>query len=135
MDLSVIVCTYNRSDRARQTVRGIKEALATVPTSSEIVVVDDGSAEPFQDDDHGGAILFRHHRNLGVSAGDLGIVEPDGVRLVPTQGHGLGFQLEPLTLVGPLDHEQGGHGGLVSSSSSLARKRRRRAGDTPTPSG
>ena len=46
---------------------------------------------------------------LGVAAGNLGIVEPNGVRVVPAQGHGTGCELEPLSLVGPLDHEQGGH--------------------------
>ena len=47
--------------------------------------------------------------DLGVPPGYLGVVEPDRVRVVSTQGQGLGFQLEPLTLVGPLDDEQGGH--------------------------
>ena len=46
---------------------------------------------------------------LGVAAGNLGVVEPYGVRAVPAQGHGTGHELEPLTLVGPLDDEQGGH--------------------------
>ena len=46
---------------------------------------------------------------LGMAAGYLGVVEPDGVRAVPAQGHGTGHELEPFTLVGPLDDKQGGH--------------------------
>ena len=56
-----------------------------------------------------------------MAAGDLGIVEPNGVRVVPAQGHGTECELEPLSLVGPLDHEQGGHEVILSS----ARTRRR----------
>ena len=46
---------------------------------------------------------------LGMAAGDLGIVEPDRVRVIPSQGHGTRLELEALALVGPLDHKQGGH--------------------------
>ena len=46
---------------------------------------------------------------LGMAALDLGIVEPDRVRVIPSQGHGTRLELEALALVGPLDDEQGGH--------------------------
>ena len=46
---------------------------------------------------------------LRMAARDLGIMEPDGVGVVPSQGHGSRLKLEPLALVGPLDDEQGGH--------------------------
>ena len=49
---------------------------------------------------------------LGMPAGNLGVVEPDCVRAVTAQADGPGHELEPLTLVGPLDHEQGGHEAL-----------------------
>ena len=44
-----------------------------------------------------------------MAPGDLGVVEPNGVRAVPAQSQGTGHELETFTLVGPLDHEQGGH--------------------------
>jgi GT2 family glycosyltransferase len=67
MDLSVIVSTYKRPDRACRTVRQAQAALTAVRGSTEVVVVDDGPEEPFVDND-GDTIVFRHHRNLGVSA-------------------------------------------------------------------
>ena len=47
--------------------------------------------------------------DLGMSAGDFGVVEPDRVRVVAPQPDDLGLQLEPLPLVGPFDDEQRGH--------------------------
>jgi O-antigen biosynthesis protein len=67
VDLSVVICTYNRPARARQTVDGVKRALDELPCRAEIVVVDDASPEP-EPFAHDGATVFRHHRNLGVSA-------------------------------------------------------------------
>ena len=60
---------------------------------------------------------------LSVAAGDLGIVEPNGVRVVPAQGDGTECELEPLSLVGPLDHEQGGHEVIISSAGTRLRLR------------
>ena len=60
---------------------------------------------------------------LSVAAGDLRIVEPNGVRVIPAQGDGTECELEPLSLVGPLDHEQGGHEVIISSAGTQLRLR------------
>jgi hypothetical protein len=70
------------------------------------LVVDERSVGRAQVEDSKPALV---EPELGMAAGDLGIVEPNGVRVVPAQSDGTECELEPFALVGPLDHHQGGH--------------------------
>ena len=58
-----------------------------------------------------------------MAAGNLSVVEPHRTRAVPAQGHWTGHELEPFTLVGPLNHKQGGHERFVSWAGAPERKR------------
>jgi hypothetical protein len=62
------------------------------------------------------AISIAFTPDLGVAPGNLGVLEPDGVRAVPAQSQRTGRELETFTLVRPLDHGQGGHEAYLLSS-------------------
>jgi glycosyltransferase involved in cell wall biosynthesis len=68
LSVSVVIVTHNEGDNLRRTVEATR---ATVPDSTEIVVIDDastdGSAERLESEP--GIVIERPDRPLGISAG------------------------------------------------------------------
>ena len=86
--LSVIVISLNEGESLRRTVDNL---LATLPDSSEIIVVDDGSTDQstgFLSEGYAGVTLVRPPRRLGVAgARNFGASHANGDVLVFSDAH------------------------------------------------
>src|SRR4051812_47614103 len=70
-ELSVLICTYNREKQVQDLLATLPATLERLGVPSEIVVVDDGSADGTAEAVAAAApeaTVFRHARNRGASA-------------------------------------------------------------------